>query len=333
MVEVLSFTSLATFLGALLPPAHPAVGGWPCHGTRSFGHRTRIHGSEPAGVRILVLGATGMLGHKLVQRLSAGHEVVGTTRSATVPAALRGQRLISGVSAEDFSSITRALAAFRPEAVVNCIGLIKQLKPNRRDQIAINAMFPHQLLELCQAAGARLIHLSTDCVFSGRHGNYTESSPPDPVDDYGRSKLLGELEAGGLTLRTSIIGRELSGGHGLVEWFYRQRGQSTRGFRKAIYSGLTTLEMSRVIANVLEQHPTLEGVWHVSSAPINKCELLNKVNALADLKAVIEPQDDFVCDRSLDSARFERQTGYQSPSWDAMLEEMVRDGEVYDTAR
>ena len=274
-----------------------------------------------------------MLGHKLVQRLTPAHEVLGTTRGASVPPALQGYPLLSGVWAEDFSSITRALAAFRPEAVVNCIGLIKQLKPNRRDQIALNAMFPHQLLELCQAAGARLIHLSTDCVFSGQHGGYTEDSAPDPVDDYGRSKLLGELESGGLTLRTSIIGRELSGGHGLIEWFYSQRGLSTKGFRRAIYTGLTTLEMSRVIATVLESHPTLEGVWHVSSAPINKFDLLCKVNALAGLNAVLEPQDEFFCDRSLDSGRFQKQTGYRAPDWDTMLEEMVRDGEVYDTAR
>ena len=274
-----------------------------------------------------------MLGHKLVQSLSQKHEVLGTTRGATVHPALQGYKLLSGVWAEDFSSVTRAFAAFRPQAVVNCIGLIKQLKPNRRDQVALNALFPHQLLELCQACGARLVHFSTDCVFSGLQGSYTEESAADPIDDYGMTKLLGEIESGGLTLRTSIIGRELSGGLGLVEWFYTQRGLATKGFREAIYSGLTTLEMSRVIADVLENHTALDGVWHVSSEPINKFDLLNQVNTVAGLGAVIQPDDGFVCDRSLDSRRFQERTGYRAPSWEAMIEEMVQDGENYETAR
>jgi dTDP-4-dehydrorhamnose reductase len=284
-------------------------------------------------MKILVLGATGMLGHKLVQTLSRDHQVVGTTRGAEVPSALSGQTLVSGVRAEDFSSVIRAFSTLQPEAVINCIGLIKQLKPNRRDQIAINALFPHRVLELCQASGARLVHLSTDCVFSGSQGNYTEESPTDPLDDYGRSKLLGEIHSDGLTLRTSIVGREISGGHGLVEWFYSQRGQTTKGFRKAIYSGLTTLEMSRVISNILENHGELEGVWQVSSDPINKFDLLQKVNQAANLGATLQPQDEFVCDRSLDSSKFRERTNYVPPTWEDMVEEMVRDGKDYVLTR
>ena len=274
-----------------------------------------------------------MLGHKLVQTLSKEHEVLGTTRACETPTALSGHRLVSGVRAEDFSSVIRAFSTLQPEAVINCIGLIKQLKPNRRDQIAINALFPHQLAELCQASGARLVHLSTDCVFSGNQGNYTENSPADPLDDYGMTKLLGEVHSGALTLRTSIVGREISGGYGLVEWFYSQRGQSTKGFRKAIYTGLTTLEMSRVIAEVLQKHKELEGVWQVSSDPINKFDLLEKINRLACLGATLQPQDEFVCDRSLDSSKFREKTGYVPPSWETMIEEMVRDGKDYEFTR
>ena len=283
-------------------------------------------------MRILILGATGMLGHKLMQTLGPTHEVVGTVRSG-VPSVLGSARILRGVQAEDFSSIIKAFATCRPEAVVNCIGLIKQLKPSRRDMVELNAAFPHRLQELCQASGARLVHLSTDCVFSGLAGGYTEQSPPDPVDDYGRSKLLGEVEHGGLTLRTSIVGREISGASGLLEWFYSQRGQAIRGFRKATYTGLTTLEMSRVIARVLESYPDLEGVWHLSSEPISKFDLLKQINDKANLKARIAPDDDFFCDRSLNSDRFRRAVGYQPPSWEEMIDEFVRDGDGYEAAR
>lgn len=283
-------------------------------------------------MRILILGASGMLGHKLMHVLARDHEVTGTVRAA-VPTVLEPYRVLRGVQAENFSSIVEAFAASRPEAVVNCIGLIKQLKPSRRDLVELNAAFPHRLQQLCQATGARMLHLSTDCVFSGHTGNYTEQSVPDPVDDYGLSKLMGEIEQGALTLRTSIVGREIAGANGLFEWFYSQRGGSIRGFRKAIYSGLTTLEMSRVIVGVLQNHPELEGVWHVSSDPISKFDLLQKLNEAAGLKIDIAADDAFLCDRSLDSSRFREAVKYQPPSWDEMIEEFVQDGETYEFAR
>lgn len=283
-------------------------------------------------MRILVLGATGMLGHMLMRKLGADHQVTGTVR-AGVPPAVEEHRIIRGVQADNFGSIMEAFATSRPEAVINCIGLIKQLKPRRRDLVELNAAFPHRLHQLCEATGARLIHLSTDCVFSGLVGNYTERSQPDPVDDYGLSKLMGEIEHGALTLRTSIVGREIAGANGLFEWFYSQRGGSVRGFRKAIYSGLTTLEMSRVISRVLEYHPELEGVWHLSSEPISKFDLLERLNAAASLNIEIAPDDTFLCDRSLDSNRFREAVKYQPPTWDEMIEEFVRDGERYESAR
>jgi dTDP-4-dehydrorhamnose reductase len=270
-----------------------------------------------------------MLGHKLMQSLPPGKfEVTGTLRGS-VPRPLQSYRVLSGIQVEDFSSVVRAFAMARPQAVVNCIGLIKQLLPSRRDLVELNSAFPHRLLELCQASGARLVHFSTDCVFSGRQGNYQETSRPDPIDDYGFSKLMGEIDKGGLTLRTSIVGRQLAGGLGLVEWFYARRGTTIKGFKRAIYSGLTTLEMSRVVARVLEHDPDLEGVWHVSSQPINKFDLLSRINQRAGLLVNILPEDDFHCDRSLCSARFQERTGYRAPSWDEMIAEMVDDGQKY----
>lgn len=271
-----------------------------------------------------------MLGHKLLQRLSQDHQVTGTVRASQAPLALSSFSIVPEVRAENLDSLLRAFSVARPEAVVNCIGLIKQLKPSRQDLVEINSAFPHRLLSLCQATGSRLVHLSTDCVFSGNSGGYDEQSQPDPVDDYGASKLLGEVQSGGLTLRTSIVGRELSGASGLVEWLYSQRGKQIRGFRKAIYTGLTTLEMSRVIVDVLVNQTALEGVWQVSSDPIDKFDLLCRINEAAGLDIGIEPDDAFFCDRSLDSRRFREATSYQPPSWQTMIEEMVDDGKSYE---
>jgi dTDP-4-dehydrorhamnose reductase len=177
------------------------------------------------------------------------------------------------------------------------------------------------------------LHLSTDCVFSGRKGGYREADQPDPVDTYGLSKLLGEPESGALTLRTSVIGPELASSNGLYEWFRSRHGQAVSGYRNAIFSGLTTLELSRVMLQVLESHPTLEGVWHVSSEPIAKLELLSKLNRAAQLGVTLLPDENFVCDRSLDSIRFQSETGYRPPSWDAMVQEMVEDGKSYAVPR
>ena len=188
----------------------------------------------------------------------------------------------------------------------------------------INSLFPHKLLALCASRGARLIHLSTDCVFSGKTGGYREADTPDPVDLYGHTKLLGELQdPPGLTLRTSIIGLELSRRTGLIEWFLAQRGR-IRGFRRAVYTGFTTREMGRIVLRLVEQHDDLHGVWHVASAPINKYTLLVELaRKLRRSDVEIAPDDTFACDRSLCADRFRAATGYAPPSWDAMLTELA----------
>jgi len=190
--------------------------------------------------------------------------------------------------------------------------------------IEINALLPHRLRDLCLEVGARLIHFSTDCVFSGRTGGYRETDQPDAVDLYGRSKLLGEVhEAPGLTVRSSIVGLELSRRTGLIEWFLAQRG-TIRGFRRAIYTGVTTAEMARFVARVLAAHHDLHDVWHLASAPISKYDLLVALaRRLGRTDVEILPDDDFVCDRSLDGSRLRQVIGYEAPSWDAMLTELA----------
>ena len=291
-------------------------------------------------MRVLILGGSGMLGHKLWQNFSRRFDAFVTFRQPGSAYAWTGlfdpSRSVGGVSATDFDGVTRAFAVARPDAVVNCIGIVKQdaAAKDPLTSIAVNALFPHRLAALARAAGARLIHLSTDCVFSGRAGNYSESDAPDAADLYGRTKLLGEVEGpGALTLRTSMIGRELSGAHGLVEWFLSQRGGRVRGFRRAVFSGFTTQALADVLADIVEHRPELQGVWNVAAEPINKLDLLTLVRDSYGLDIEIEPDENFVCDRSLDAARFREAAHFAPPTWPEMVERMRRDSTPYEEIR
>lgn len=283
-------------------------------------------------MKLVVLGATGMLGHKLLQQLARGHEVWGTVRGSPdaapeVPGVPRA-RLIGDVAAGDLGSLQRAIEGVGADAVLNCIGLVKQIDAAKDAvaSISINALLPHQLSGLCAAAGARLIHFSTDCVFSGGAGPHRETDLPEPMDLYGRTKLLGEVaDAHCVTIRSSIVGRELRRGSGLFDWFFAQRGGQVRGYRHALYSGLTTVAMAAVVRLILESHPGLSGVWQVSADPIDKCSLLELVNRVYGLDIRIEPDLEFQCDRRLDSSRFRQVTGWAPPSWESMIETMHAD--------
>ena len=279
-----------------------------------------------------------MLGHKLMQELLKKFNVTGTVRGNAARyknhPVLGDMTLLSDVQAENFDSIIGAVAQTHPEVIINCIGIIKQ-HPSAKDptqSISINALFPHRLARLCQASGTRLIHISTDCVFSGKKGDYLEDDIPDPEDLYGRTKLLGEVENPGcLTIRTSIIGRELQGGLGLIDWFLSQKGKSIRGFIGAKYTGFTTQELAEIISYVIKNHPDLHGLWHVSSNPISKYDLLSLVNRELDMGITIEKETAFFCDRRLNSTRFRQATGYKPPTWDEMIHEMAIDGTPYDS--
>ncbi len=291
-------------------------------------------------MKLLILGGSGMLGHKLWQVLSRDHETHVTLRDGFSRYAHLGifdaKRAIPNVSAHDFDTVVRAIAVARPEVVVNCIGIIKQQAAAKDplQSIAINSLFPHQLAGLCQATGARLIHISTDCVFSGRKGNYTEADAPDAEDVYGRSKSLGEASgAGSLTVRTSIIGRELASSHGLIDWFLSQEGKTIRGYQKAIFSGFTTLALARIIGDIIEKHPHLDSLYQVSAAPISKFDLLQLVKHIYGCKIQIEPDAAFLCDRSLNSDRFRTATGFLPPSWPEMIREMHQDPTPYQEIR
>jgi dTDP-4-dehydrorhamnose reductase len=290
--------------------------------------------------RVLVLGAGGMLGHKLVQRLNDRFDVCGTLRADRMPEGLERvldpDRTLLGVSADRFETVQRAVATVAPDVVVNAIGIVKQLPDADREgpTMEINARFPHRLAEHCVARGIRVVQISTDCVFSGSRGGYAEPDVPDPVDLYGRSKLEGELdEPGTLTLRTSIVGRELRDAHGLFEWFIGNRGGRVAGYSRAIFSGLTTAALSDLIGDVIADHPDLHGVWHASAEPIDKLSLLRRLASAMQMTIEIDPDDRLQIDRSLDSSRLREATGWSAPSWDAMLAAVAADPTPYDQIR
>ncbi len=281
-----------------------------------------------------------MLGHKLLQIWHADFEVATTIRGRSIASPLSvlnpGVQVYDGVSVEDYSTVERALTDFKPDAVVNCVGIVKQLEAARdpAQSIRLNALFPHQLAQTCEGRGARLIHISTDCVFAGRGGPYRESDPADADDLYGRSKRLGEVDKPGCcTVRTSIIGRELVRGTGLLEWFLRHEGPELQGYRHALYTGFTTNAFAGVLRAIIVQHPQLEGVWHVSSEPIDKYELLNMVNDVYGKGMRVTEDVEFKCDRRLDSGRFRRETGFAPPSWREMIEAMHADPTDYEQLR
>lgn len=267
-----------------------------------------------------------MLGNALYRFFSVceNHVTYGTSRSTylaqVLPAALR-QNIIQDINVENESSVIQLLTRLEPSVVINCVGLVKQLA-EANDAIAaikINALLPHQLARYCQQVNARLIHVSTDCVFSGAKGMYVEQDLPDAQDLYGRSKLLGEVDYdNAITLRTSIIGHEIDSHHGLVDWFLSQKGQ-VKGYRKAIFSGLPTVELARVIRDFVIPNPNLHGTYHVSASPINKYELLKLVERVYGAEVEILPNDDLVIDRSLNSTRFQVLTGYTPPPWEVLI--------------
>lgn len=285
--------------------------------------------SEPRKIRILIFGATGMLGATLFRAFSAdeGLETFGTIRNAEgakrFAPALRTS-LISNVSLEGETGLLAAFSVAKPDVVVNCIGIIKQLA-NAKDHLeslAINSSLPHRLAKYSSMVGARLVHFSTDCVFSGKSGQYTENDFPDANDLYGRTKYLGEVNYdNAITLRTSIVGHELNSTNSLVDWFLSQSGE-VKGYKKAIFSGLPTIEVARVVRDFVIPNSELRGLYHLSVDPINKYDLLRLVAETYGKDITILPDEELVIDRSLDSTRFRNATGFTSKTWPELIKDM-----------
>jgi len=280
-------------------------------------------------MRVLVLGASGMLGNAMVRVLGENEnwEVFGTLRSngaARFFSPRLAQRLLNGVNVENQDALTKLFAEIRPDIVVNCIGLVKQLADARDPLlcIPINSLLPHRLARLCELIGARLVHMSTDCVFSGKKGGYHETDPSDAEDLYGKSKFLGEVDyPHAITLRSSIIGHELQGQRSLIGWFLSQERQC-RGYSKSIYSGLPTVILAQLVRDEIIPRDNLCGLYHVASKPISKYDLLCLVAQTYGKTIEIIPDDSLVVDRSLNADRFRDATGYITPEWPALIRAM-----------
>lgn len=280
-------------------------------------------------MKVMVLGVTGMLGNAMFRVLSEDQALIvfGTVRSEGARRYFSERltkRILSGVDVENHDSLVKACAVVKPDVIVNCIGLVKQLADanDPLQAVPINTLLPHRLAALCDLLDARLIHISTDCVFSGASGNYVETDFPDAYDLYGRSKLLGEVDYhNAITLRTSIIGHELAGGRSLIGWFLSQQG-SVKGFTKAIFSGLPTMELATVVRDVVLSHCDLRGLYHVAAKPINKFDLLQLVAKAYGKDIEVVPNDELVIDRSLCAEKFRAATGYLAPEWPVLVKRM-----------
>lgn len=279
---------------------------------------------------VLILGATGMLGHALMHELSEerGLVVRGVIRSLEgVPPAFTSKfsgSLEVGPDLLEDEARVGLLSTINPDVVINAVGIVKQ-DPSVKDAVRtvrINALLPHLLSRDCADLGVRLIHVSTDCVFSGQQGGYGEEDIPDPPDLYGRSKLLGEVDAPALTLRTSIIGHEIRRHESLLDWFLSQPTSEVLGYTNAIYSGITTIEFARLLSEVVFEAPEMAGLWHVASTPISKCELLRLVDREYRWGGKIVPDSKVQCDRSMTADRLARAYDYRPPPWPQMIRQM-----------
>lgn len=286
--------------------------------------------------RVLVLGATGMLGASIFRGLaqSAKWEITGTVRdresAKSVIQSVPNAKIVDGVDALRFETVVDVIRDTSPDVVINCIGVVKQVDGASHSELSIelNSLFPHRVGRLCSTAGARMIHFSTDCVFTGTSGGYVETDLMDASDLYGRSKSLGEVaEAPHLTLRTSIIGHEVNTAHSLIDWYLSQEG-TVKGYRRAIFSGLPTVMVSQILdSHILESQ--CSGVYHLSADPINKFDLLSLVRSTYGRGALVEPCDEYQVDKSLDSSRLRSQLGLSVGKWPALINEMWKEYQQY----
>jgi dTDP-4-dehydrorhamnose reductase len=290
-----------------------------------------------ASDRVLILAGGGTLGHKLWQTLPVSFPDTFVTirkpRAAYSTTGLfAGNNVVDNLDLRDFGRLAAVLEEIKPSVIVNCAGVTLRSREavDKNSAISINALLPHRLAEWCSRSGARLIHFSTVCVYDGKKGGYTEDDAPDARDLYGMTKALGDVNAPfALTLRSSFIGREIFAGTELLEWFLAQKGKTIKGFRKALFTGLTTNKLAELVCGLVQKHPQLNGLYHVSSEPVSKYELLLMMKEAYNLDVKIEAEEGFEMRRDLNGDRFAKAAGFNCPSWKTMMAEMAADSTPY----
>ena len=291
-------------------------------------------------MKIIVLGATGMLGHRLLSTLSEKHEVWGTMKSVKpikfdIPNVDK-EKIIGNIDVKCFGDVEECISEIKPEVVINCISIIKQVKlaKNHQESIYINSLFPHILAQCCVDNKCKMITFSTDCVFDGQKGYYDEIDLPNCIDLYGKTKHLGEVDylENVITVRTSMIGRELVPKGSLLDWFLQQYGKSINGFTKSIFSGFPTYTIAKIVDKYLLDS-NMKGLYHIASKPISKYDLLMLIKDLYDIDIVIHVEDQTCIDRSLDPLRFSKATGYIAPLWSELIKDLKVDDDFYQNIR
>ena len=282
-------------------------------------------------MKVLILGGSGMIGHQLLIRLFKNFEVMTTLRFSEDKykefKIFNKKNSFFNVNVLEDLNLKKTIINFNPEIIINAVGITKQKIFSNKLVNRINSNFPKTLLKICIKENIKLIHLSTDCVFSGDKGFYNETDIPDPNEPYGKSKYRGEIkdDSNIIILRKSTIGPELRDKHGLFEWFISKKGD-IEGYKNAKFTGITSIELANIIEKIILHHKELYGLWHVAGPTIDKYSLLMKIKSLLQRKDVnILLNESFKCDRTLDGRKFSSLTNYQPPLWDEMLSDMIRE--------
>ena len=289
-------------------------------------------------MKILIFGASGMNGKVIYDSFSnnANYQVYGTIREVNLKKFFNEnfhKNLLPFTFTHNEEELDWIFQFVKPDLVINCIGVIKHkaLEQNKSKMYEINALFPKTLKELCNKYSCRMIHFSTDCVFLGTKGNYNEESIPDSIDDYGKSKLEGEIcdEKNVITIRLSLIGHELNSNLQLIDWFLSQE-KKVNGYKKAIFSGITNIELFNILEKYIINNNSLNGLYHVSANPIDKFSILDITSKIYKKDIIILPDETVTVDRSLDSTRFKKITSYIPPSWEEMIRKLYENSRFYN---
>jgi dTDP-4-dehydrorhamnose reductase len=288
-------------------------------------------------MKILILGGNGMIGHKMYQVISKKYPntwVLFKKKYDSVQNNLLFKKdfVIDDFDVSDFSKLIQLLNHLKVDIIINAIGLTirRNVYDIHSKSILINSVLPHILNEWVISNNKRLIHFSTDCVFSGKDGFYTEDSFVDSIDFYGRTKGLGEIiSSNTLTLRSSMIGLELENKTELLEWFLSNKNGVVQGYNRAIYSGITTNCMANFVEKIIEHYPNINGLYNVSSEKITKFDLLNLFNDYFQTNINIVPNNLYVTNKVLNSDKFYKITGFKKPDWENLIKDLVNDSKEH----